>query len=170
MDKIPESIMDEILQATAEVLKPLGFVRRGAVFRLLAQGNCGLIEFQRSDKCTDDKLVFTVNFGVVYGELLDVGPSGAPKARIIDAHLRQRIGMLLPDRPDKWWEVDAATERGALIQELMDLVKKGALYVESHLATNAVIALWESGQSPGLTAVQRSRFLSKLKEAKTPRV
>jgi len=168
---IPEEIFEELLKATGESLKPLGFVQRGPVFRLLAHGNCGIVEFQRSDKSSDDKLVFTVNLGVACGELLDAGASSASKARIIDAQLRQRIGMLLPDRPDKWWEVTASTDRVSLTRELVELlVKKGAPYVESHLATKALINLWESGQSPGLTAFQRTRFLSKLKEAQSPRI
>jgi hypothetical protein len=166
---IPAEIFDELLKATGESLKPLGFVQRGPVFRLLAHGNCGLIEFQRSDKSSEEILVFTVNLGVVCGELLDAGSSGAQKARIIDAHLRQRVGMLLPDRPDKWWEVTASTDRVSFVQEIVDLLmKKGAPYVESHLATKALLALWESGQSPGLTVFQRTRFISKLKESQSP--
>jgi len=166
---IPEEIFEDLLKAAGESLKPLGYIQRGPVFRLLTHGNCGVVEFQRSDKSSDEKLVFTVNLGVACGELLDAGQASAPKARIIDAHLRQRIGMLLTDRPDKWWEVTASTDRVSLVHEVVELlVKKVAPYVENHLATKALIALWESGQSPGLTAFQRTRFLSKLKgQAKT---
>lgn len=168
---ILEGIFEELLKATGESLKPLGFVQRGSVFRLLAHGNCGIIEFQRSDKTTDEKLVFTVNLGVVCGELLGDGLSGLQKARIIDAHLRQRIGMLLPDRPDKWWELTASMDRVSLVKEVVELLeKKGAPYVEGHLATKALLALWESGQSPGLTAFQRTRFLSRLREAHSPKI
>ena len=73
--------------------------------------------------------------------------------------------MLLPDRFDKWWEITEATDRGSLAQEVSELIlKKGVPYIESYLNTNALIALWESGHSPGLTDFQRVRFLSKLKE------
>lgn len=166
---IKEEIFAELLTATGARLKSLGFVQQGPVFRVVAYGNCGLIEFQRSDRSTDEKLVFTVNLGAVCGALLDAGPYGVQKARIIDAHLRLRIGMLLPDRPDKWWEITASMDRVSLVQEIVDLlVKTGAPYVESQLTTKALMALWESGQSPGLTAFQRTRFLSRLKEAHAP--
>ena len=164
---ISEESFEELLRASGERLKPLGFVRRGPVFRLLAHGNCGIIEYQRSDQSTGEKLVFTINLGVACGELLDSRRSGLEGARIIDAHLRQRIGMLLPDRTDKWWELTASTDRVSLMLEVVELlVTTGAPYVESHLETNALIALWKSGQSPGLTAFQRDRFLAKLIEAR----
>ena len=75
----------------------------------LATGNRGIVEFQRSVENTKESLFFTVNLGVVCGELLDSRPSVVSKAAMLDAHLRQRIGALLailsisggrlPDRP-----------------------------------------------------------------------
>lgn len=163
---ISEEVFDEILEDSAEILKVRGFVRRGPVFRLVNRNKCGIIEFQRSDESSSEKVVFTINLGIVCGELLDSGPSSAAKSHIIDAHLRQRLGMLLPDRSDKWWE--ASPDRASVAQEIVGLLSTVAVpYVESHMATEALIALWESGQSPGLTAVQRTRYLSKLKAARS---
>lgn len=163
----PKEIFESLLKATDDNLKPQGFVRRGPTFRLFSEGNCGLIEFQKSTKSSHDDLIFTVNLGIVCGDLAgDVLPD-VHKARIIDAHLRQRIGMLLLERSDKWWQITASSNRDGLIQELIELLIKIAVpYVKSHLPTDSLITLWESGQSPGLTAVQRSRFLSLLKKSK----
>jgi len=162
---LPKENFDKVLKVVGENLKPLGFARKGHVFRLLRNGNCGLIEFQRSDKNTDEKLLFTINLGVVCGELLGWLRSGIAETRLVDAHLRLRIGKLLPDRPDKWWEVTGLTDLVLITKEVVELLLKRAVpLIESHLETKALLDLWESGQSPGLTEFQRKRFLSELKK------
>lgn len=159
-----DEIFDEVVTATGASVKPCGFMQRGLVLRKIAENNCGIIEFQRSTKSTPGQLFFTVNLGVICGELLEAGPSAIAKARIIDAHVRQRVGMFLPGRPDKWWEITESTDRASLAQELVTLILKEAVsFIEHYLSTSAVIALWESEQSPGLTDGQRVRLLSKLK-------
>jgi hypothetical protein len=159
-----EETFKELLKATGERLKPLGFVKRANVFRLLLAGNCGLIEFQRSVSNSSEILKFTVNLGVVCGELLDRGPSGIQNSRMTDAHLSERIGFLLPQRNDKWWEMTGSTDRALLVEEVVRLlVEEGVPYVRRHIDTKALMALWESGQSPGITSRERFRLLSKLK-------
>lgn len=167
-----DEIYKELLKVTGESLKPLGFFRRSNAFRLLSDGNCGLIEFQRSISNSSENLKFTVNLGVVCGELLDRGPfgdrgpAGIQNARIIDAHLRERIGFLLPNRYDKWWEITIKTDTVSLAQEIVGLlVDKGVPYIKNRLETRALIELWESGKAPGLTEVQRISLLSELKKA-----
>jgi hypothetical protein len=155
---------DELVKAVGSELKTLGFAQRGSLFRVTAEHNCGLIEFQKSVKSSKQALLFTINLAVVCGDLLESGLSEAEGAQIVDAHVRQRIGTLLPGRPDKWWEITESTNRAALIQEVSEIVVGRAVpFVESYLNTKVIIALWESGQSPGLTDVQRTRFLARLK-------
>jgi hypothetical protein len=159
---ISEEIFEDVLARAADKLTAHGFVQRGPVFRLVRQGNCGIIAFQRSDTSTNDRVIFTINLGIVCGELLGSGSAAVVKANIIDAHMRQRIGQFLPDRPDKWWE--ASADRVPVAQEIVELLTRvGVPYVESYITTEALIALWESGQSPGLTEVQRGRYLAILK-------
>jgi hypothetical protein len=149
-----------IVEMTAAKVAQLGFARRGTVLRTLSQGNSGIIEFQKSIKNSGDKLLFTVNLAVIYGELLEPDQPTLEKARSLDGHLRQRIGMLLPSRPDKWWEITATTDVTALATEISNLVSnKAAPYIRRYLDTSELIALWESGKSPGLTETQRVRHL-----------
>jgi hypothetical protein len=164
---IIEETFVRTITGTGVVLKPLGFSRHGKLFRLIEQDNCGIIEFQRSGKNSRDGLLFTVNLGVVCGELLDsVGE--LRKARVVDAHVRERIGMLLPGRPDKWWEISRATEACVLEREISDLIlRKAVPYIQSYLGTDRIISLWESGRSPGLTDGQRVQFLTRLKARRT---
>lgn len=163
MLEILNQTFKRILEATYDRLRPLGYVKRGNTFRHIAEGNCGLVDFQRSVKSGSDILVFTINLGVVVDRLLDSRAPEINKAAITDAHLRQRIGKFVPDCPDKWWEVTPSADSLSLINELLPvLLNYGVPFVESHLSTEALVALWKSGPSPGLTMGQRDHFLAKL--------
>ena len=157
-------IFDVVMTTTGTCLAPLGFIRSGLVFRILENGNCGIIGFQRSVSSSVDSIRFTVNIGVVCGELLDSETPRLQKTMMADAHLSERVGMLLPNHSDKWWEITAQTDSSILSNEISRLIlEKGVPYIKRYLATSELIALWESGRSPGLTAFQRDRCLSKLK-------
>jgi len=153
-----------VVTTVAERLYPLGFSRRGTALRAMGPETCGLIEFQRSTKNSQEKLLFTVNLGIVCGELLESGSAGFPNTKVTDAHVWLRIGMLLPNCPDKWWEITASTDSDALAREIADLILAEAIpYLQRYLSTDSIIALWESGQSPGLTKGQCAGLLAALK-------
>lgn len=159
-----KDVFSKVVSETAERLRPNGFVRRGMVLRRVEGDTCAVLEFQRSTKSSADRILFTVNLGVVHGDLLPPDSSGLAKSRIIDAHLRLRIGVLLPGSPDKWWEIDASTNAEALANEVADIVKEtGVPYILDFLSTDAILELWESGQSPGLTDGERKELLDSLK-------
>jgi len=155
-----------IVTTFAEVAK-LGFVRRGLILRKIVEGNAAVIQFQRSMANTRDKILFTVNIGVVCGELVEEYEPALEKAGAFSAHLRDRVGMFLPGRPDKWWEITEATDVGALATEVSSLVSlEGAPYILRYLDTNALIALWQSGQCPGLTDKARIMYLERLTKSR----
>jgi hypothetical protein len=73
--------------------------------------------------------------------------------------------MLLPDPHDKWWEITSTTDVDALVREIADLVLgKGVPYVSRYLDTNELVALWKSGQSPGITETQRTRYVQRFSD------
>jgi hypothetical protein len=162
-----------VISRIADCLRPQGFVRQRKVLRAIADGNASIIDLQRSDRSSIQKIIFTINVGVVCGDLLDAERTTIKKAMIEDAHLRSRLGGLLEPAQDSWWEIDATTDDESLASELSQLLVRRAIpYLEQYKHTRALVALWESGQSPGLTAVQRSRYLSELKaaqDAQSPR-
>jgi hypothetical protein len=134
------------------------------VLRAVADGNAEVIEFQKSDKSSADRALFTVNLGFVCGELLDPERADIRNSSVVDAHLRTRLGLLLDPPNDTWWELTSSTDSASLGSELSRLLIVRALpYLEMYGNKRALVALWESGKSPGLTAVQRSRYLSELK-------
>jgi hypothetical protein len=153
-----------VIEETFKRVTALGFRRRGALLRALSHGNAGLIQFQKSTRSSSDQILFTVNLAVVCGTLLEQELPPLEKVKSFDGHLRQRIGMFFPGRPDKWWEIKAGVDAGALAAEVAALIAtEGAPYIVRFLDADQLIALWESGQSPGLTETQRFRYLEKLK-------
>jgi len=163
----PKAIYDHVVASCAETLRSAGYARRGSSLRKEANGNVAIVEFQKSSKSNAEAIVFTINLGIVCGRLLEGGESSLKKVGIVDAHVRQRVGMLLADRPDKWWTIDPKTDANSLIEEISSLIEyEAAPYLDRHLNDDALVALWESGQSPGLTETQRLRYLTRLTSAK----
>ena len=158
-----DSMFEHLLEDLSARLKPLDFARSGSVLRIVRDGNCGLLEFQRSTKSSAHRLLFTVNVGIICGALLDPHVKQLRKVHSIDAHVRQRIGMFMHGSPDKWWEITEATDTVPLIEELAELITgNGVPFIMGLLSTTAIVSLWQSGQSPGLTDGQRLRFLARL--------
>lgn len=154
----------ELTKSVGEKLKEFGYVKRGPVFRIIVNNNCGLIGFQRSVSNINKNISFTINLGVVCGDLLDQTINQLKDAQIVDTHVSQRIGLLLPEHQDQWWQINNSANFEQLSGEIVDLVSsKVVRYVSNFLNTNSIYSLWESGSSPGLTEFQRVRFLSKLK-------
>ncbi len=165
MTKIdPAMLFAELVKSVGEKLKEFGYSRRGQTFKIIANNNCGMINFQRSTSSTKENISFTINLGMVYGDLLDQRITQLKDAKITDAHIHQRMGYLLTSQQDKWWQLNNSINFEQLSGEIMDLLSiKAVPFVGNFLDTKSIYSLWESGSSPGLTEFQRVRFLSKLK-------
>ncbi len=158
-----DSRLNNLIEEVASEIKSRGFVRRKRTLRSLVGANAALIDFQKSDRSSSQRLVFTINLGTVCGALLVGGGNTVEKADISDSHLRTRLGMLFDKPGDKWWEISRATDLVALQQELSEAIAKFALpFLQTYTKNEALKDLWQSGKSPGLTEVQRSRFLARL--------
>lgn len=170
---MPRSILDSkfeaVISGIASHLKSYGFERQGKVLRAINNGNAAIVGFQRSDRSSGHQIIFTVNTGIVCGDLLDTERTTIEKSTIEDAHLRSRLGSFLDPAQDTWWEIDASTDSESLVEEISQLLLRRAVpYLEQYGHTRALMTLWETGKSPGLTAVQRSRYLSELKRVQEP--
>lgn len=152
-----------VVDAAAVPLKRAGFARRDKTFRKISGENVAIVEFQRSMSNTAEKLRFTVNLAIVcYSLQLFERP--LEKAHSYDGQLVERIGWLLPKREDKWWELTAAANVELIAAEVSRLVEEKAIpFLLPYLDTGTLIALWESGEGPGLTKVQRLRYLEMAK-------
>jgi hypothetical protein len=72
----------------------------------------------------------------------------------------------LPEPFDKWWDLTGGDADDHTIEEVLHLIGERALpYLQEHASDAALIQLWESGQSPGITAHLCKRYLTTLKLA-----
>lgn len=171
MKSSPDLAFTKVVAVTAQRLSEFGFKKNGNAFRLISSDNAALIEFQKSRDNTSERLSFTVNLAVVCGLLLDPEGLTVQKSRVIDGHLRNRIGTFLLDRQDKWWEITNATDEDALSIEVSEIICNLVVpYLLRYVKTAELVTLWESGQAPGFTEGARIKKLETLKNLLKSRI
>ncbi|WP_081497638.1 DUF4304 domain-containing protein [Caulobacter sp. AP07] len=152
-----------IVSSVTEELSPLGYKKSGQLLRKVVGENAAIIEFQKSRGSTSVEFRFTINLAIVCGRLLDPERTSLTKAKAMDGHFRIRIGEVLPGNADLWWNVVADSDGGALADEISSaLIKHAVPNLEPYLDSRELLALWKSGSSPGLTDVQRLRYISEM--------
>lgn len=158
-----------IVNAAAALLTAHGFKKRRTAFRNAHDdGNVSIVEFQKSRDSLADAVKFTVNLGVISGELLRRwdGELDISKETVWSAHLRSRIGDFLSPPQDLWWIIADGADTRTIEAEVCDLITSEALPFLSQHSTDAdLVRLWRTGQSPGLTEGQRERNLAQLTDA-----
>ena len=164
-DESVEQTFKALLDGIGRKLGAQGFTKRGNAFRRVSSGNSAIVEVQRSQSSASGAVRFTFNVGIICGRLLDEYQPDVSKAGSMHAHLRKRIGEFLPEPMDRWWDLDGTTEADDLVTELCSLLDVATRFLLDHANDAQLIALWESGQSPGLTDGQRQRVLRELKAA-----
>lgn len=160
-----EQSFGKLVEDLWQALKPLGYRKRGHKFQHQTGDNVALIEFQRSQTSDGDHIKFTINLGVVSGALANrLDPDkDINKMGVWEAHLRERIGSLLPSKDDHWWLLSAATDQITLGREITQCVLNTAVpYLEQVASDDQLVALWRAEKSPGLTAGQRLKYLTLL--------
>ena len=135
----------------AEVLKRRGFRKSGLNFSASRSGVTLLVNLQSSTGSSQDALKVTCNLSIRVDSLTD-----RPGTSVWEAHWRERIGFFLPDPHDSWWECASDQDARQAGREIAALLEARALPTMEQLATpGALVALWSSGRSPGLTDRQR---------------
>ncbi|HZM90009.1 MAG TPA: DUF4304 domain-containing protein [Blastocatellia bacterium] len=153
------SYKHSVVDAVAGVLAPLGFRKSGSKFSRSLSDVVHLVSVQSSVSSTASLLRATVNLGIWIPALADDGA----KPDIWAAHWRERLGFLMPNATDRWWEARSDREAAAAALEIGHALRTFALPVLDSLATaDAVAALWRSGRSPGLTERGAQRYLDAL--------
>jgi hypothetical protein len=152
----------ELLSSMAARLGEAGFHRKGNSFYLREGNNWGIVNFQKSTKSTANLILFTVNVGTASGKLLDfAGLRTAEVPRIDQCHWRKRLGFFSQDPSDTWWRIDMLTSPSAVAKEIVDALLKQALPVmKVYMLDASLVELWTSGDSPGLTEMERLKYLA----------
>ena len=151
-----------ILAAIADALRPAGFRKNGSKFTRNLGDVIHLISLQSSTSSTAASLQATANLAVWVPALAD--NEGPPD--MWSSHWRERIGQLMPDRSDRWWTVTNEKEAAVAASEIREAIQMYVLPTFAALATSAaLVQLWKSGVSPGLTERQAQRYLQRLHES-----
>lgn len=154
------SKLDRLVDCISDCLSSMGFKRKGMNFVLYADASSLIVQVQKSTSGSSDNPRLTLNLGVVCGLLTP----DAKKAKLEESHLRMRIGSFLPERPDKWWTLSSEADAHRACLEINTILIERALpYLRQYLSPDALLSLWESKESPGLTEVQRVRYLEQLR-------
>jgi len=152
-----------VVDAAGSKLIPAGFLKQGKSFRRTTDLNACIVEFQRSAVNNASLIRFTLNLGIVSARLLHAWDPDRDlkKVAAAEAHLRERIGFLRDPPIDHWWSLEPGTDETAVAAEVATLLVDAALPFFGQYGTDqSLLALWRTGRSPGLTEVQRERFLS----------
>jgi Domain of unknown function (DUF4304) len=164
-----QKVFRSYLAATKEKIAPLGYRLAGTTFRKIVDGNAGIISFQRSQQAVGVTRL-TINVEIICGPLLEAWwQPELSKAGAGHGHLRERIGFLMPQKADIWWTIGEAADGAEFRQkaEVVDaVVSLGVPYIDRHIRTADLIAIWRSGVSPCITETQRVRYLSELESLK----
>lgn len=133
------------------VLSPLGFRRAAPQYWRMVDGLSQCVNFQASAWGSHEKGCFTINLGVSSPMLYETY-TGTPLPRAPAAALwpvNERIGKLMPDRKDHWWDVDANTDVDALGEEVAGVIRDYAVPWLTSLATReALIRAIAHGTTP----------------------
>lgn len=113
----------QLLKNIYHTLREYGYSHRAGIFYKKNEDNWGVIGFQKSWSSSNEfGIKFAINLGVyskAIAELLD--PTCIkPRPLVWDLHWGQRIGLLLPEKNDKWWVIDEETSMEFLEQEIQD--------------------------------------------------
>lgn len=132
------------------LLKSAGFRKKGHhFFRTLTDASCH-INFQSSQWNTSDQARFTINLWVYLPAIAvadgDMVIEDASKRRF--GHCEIRLGFLLPESGDRWWEVSSPTEVAQTADEVRSAIEQYAIpYLHKAATLEGVAEL--SGYLPG---------------------
>ncbi len=145
-------LYDEMIrERVAPALREYGFRRRRNRFTRASGGGWQMIDFQASQFGSRDDVRFTINLHVAYPEL-EAGGESWTQSRPPPAsasHAQERIGMLLPDRLDLWWEVTAGTDAAGLSKETLELIEEvGLAWLEARRDLDRYLDLVRTDAGP----------------------
>lgn len=157
-------VFDEMItKVISPYLKKMGFQKLRNSFYLPLEGNWGIINFQRSQTSDSNLIIFTVNIGIASKRILQfLGQAEhTKKPDIWDTQWRMRIGHLMPENNDMWWNIDQKTNIDELGNTLVNIVTNYALpAIREFIHDENLRDLWLSGKSPSLTETQRLLYLA----------
>jgi hypothetical protein len=121
--------------ALKEPLRQCGYKKDRRTFRRSLEHCVQIMNVQASSWNEGSSGRFTVNFGVYFWVLADLGGIGRLTDKPIepDCLVRCRIGHLLPDKNDRWWEVKADEDHTSVVSEVRQAcICEGQAWLDAH--------------------------------------
>lgn len=152
-----------ILSKMYDLLRPLGYRKRGQLFEKANSELVYLIGLQKSIYNTQQEIRATVNLAIWIKSLTPIRGGKPEKPNVWGAHLRYRIGNFLPSQNDKWWMVRSHDDAKKTGEDISKKLQKYALpEFDEFLTISDIINLWRKGIGPGLTDYEVKTHLKKL--------
>lgn len=150
-----------LISEVGNMLKASGFKRNKESFFFIKNNNIGIINFQKSQKSSLNKILFTIDLGVYISSLnIFDRPYMDAKPSISDCHWRKRIGFLMSHSQDYWWEIEGKTILSELELEVLIALNEFAIpLIKLYLTENHLEELWMVGMGDGLTQQQMYIYL-----------
>lgn len=126
MSDIANKIDAIIKEGLVPLLKNNGFKKKARNFYREFENRIEVINVQASKWNEGNEGQFTVNVGVYYPEISEITDAppvkGMPKE--YDCTVRERIGLLTPEKKDKWWEIDSSSNDSEVSENVANLVEE----------------------------------------------
>lgn len=153
------------VESIHETLKLHGYKKLRTKFSKSKEDVLSIIQFQKDKRSPSNVCRFTINLAIVVECLHPEWRGHLTRADAFDGNLQIRLGRLMPEPDDVWWEITEETDIELLKKELTELINNLAIpYLEKYSNKVNLIQLWESGESPGITDFQRKDFLTEIRK------
>ena len=134
--------------------------------------NWGMVQFQKSAYGTKDAVRFTINVGVCSNRLRSFfrpGRVGSPKS-VYECHWYERVGWLLPEHQDTWWDVTAMTTPDDFAESIKHILSDIAIpTIMKFCADENLRDLWMNKLHTATLESDRLMYLSVLFKAIGPK-
>jgi hypothetical protein len=158
-----EVLFRRLLTNLRPALAKNNFRRKGQNFICESSECWGIINFQKSRFSPTAQKSFTINLAIAakrilafYGEKTDAPPPAYAGHWVI------RIGALMADRCDKWWNLSGEASYGPVEEEVIRASSDLAVpIIKSHMTEDGLLELWES-ENPGIFEYPRLKYKSVL--------
>lgn len=141
----PQQVYAEMMKATfGPLLRGQGLRGSGGRFELPSDNCWALLGFQKSAYSDGQEVQFTVNLSVirrdVWAERAAESPSlgERPKPTVVYGSWasQTRLGVLTPERSDKWWRIVRGVDPGPVAEDAVsDLLKYGLPWLRERAST-----------------------------------
>ncbi|MBE7448008.1 MAG: DUF4304 domain-containing protein [Kofleriaceae bacterium] len=156
LDAVFRSALRERVQP---FLKQSGFSKKHSTFMRMKPEVVHLVSVQKGRKSTAGEISIAVNLGVASVRLLRRSERDPLATTIEECQWRRRLTGESKEEP--WWTLRDLRSAQTVSDEVAAALRVCGLPILDELSTDAALRdLWLSGQSPGLTDVQRLLNLS----------